>query len=62
METNVGAVTVSVADPLMPPEAAEIVVTPAATAVAIPAVLTVAMLVADEVQVTLLRGAVVPLL
>jgi hypothetical protein len=62
MEAKVGAVTVRRVDPLMVPEVAVIVEVPAATAVANPAELMVATLVADDVQVAeLVRLAVVPL-
>ncbi len=62
METRVGAVTVKTVDPLIVPDVAVIVEVPAATAVANPAELIVATLVAEEVQVTeLVRFAVVPL-
>lgn len=62
METNAGGLTVSVVDPLTPPEAAVIVVAPVATVVTNPAVLTMATLVADEVQFAALRVTAVPLL
>jgi hypothetical protein len=62
IETKVGAVTVRTVDPLIVPEVAVIVEAPAATAVASPAELMVAAVVAEEVQVTeLVRLAVVPL-
>lgn len=62
IETNVGAVTVRTVDPLTEPEVAVIVDVPTETAVAIPAELIVATLVAEEVQVTeLVMSPVVPL-
>jgi hypothetical protein len=62
METRVGAVTVRRVDPLIAPEVAVIVVVPAEEAVANPAELMFATLVAVEVHVTeLVRFAVVPL-
>ena len=62
MEIKVGGLTVKRADPLTVPEVAVIVELPAATAVASPAELMVAALVAEEVHVTeLVRFAVVPL-
>ncbi len=62
MESRVGAVTVRTVDPLMVPEVAVMVEVPAATAVANPAALMVAALIAEEVQVAeLVRLAVVPL-
>jgi len=53
-EVNTGGVTVSIADPLIVPEVAVIVAVPCATLVARPLLLTVATLVADDVQVTVL--------
>ena len=62
MDVRVGAVTIKSAEPLIVPEVAVIVELPAATAVANPAELMVAALVAEEVQVAeLVRFAVVPL-
>ncbi len=62
MEARVGAVTVRRVDPLIVPDVAVIVEVPTATAVANPAILMVAVLVAEEVQVAELRRfAVVPL-
>ena len=54
IDTSVGAVTVRVVVPLRAPEAALIVLVPAATPVANPPALTVATLVVCEVQVTVL--------
>jgi hypothetical protein len=63
IDVNTGAVTVSVAEPLIVPEAAVIVADPWATPVASPAVLTVAIDVADELHVTpLVNICCVPLL
>ena len=53
MNEIVGAVTVSVVDPWTPLIAADMVVLPAATAVATPLTSIVAALVADELHVTL---------
>jgi methylglyoxal synthase len=56
-------VTVNVAEPVIVPEVAVIVVVPGVTLVATPPPFTVAIAVADEVHVTMLvRGCVVPLL
>ena len=65
IDVSVAGVTVSVADPDMPPDIAVIVVVPAATAVASPlepeALLTVATPVVDELQVAeAVRFCVVP--
>jgi len=61
IETNTGAVTVRLVEPPIPPEVAWIVVLPAATPVAKPALVIVATAVFDEVQVTeLVRFAVLP--
>ena len=54
MDTNTGAVTVRLVEPLMGPEAALIVVLPAATAVASPPAPMVATEVALEVQAAVL--------
>jgi len=63
IETNTGAVTVNVVEPWIVPEVAAIVVVPGARLVASPPLLTVAIVVADEVQVAVLvRFCVVPLL
>ena len=63
IEVSTAAVTVKVVEPLIVPDLAVIVVLPCATPVARPALLTVAIDVADEVQVALLvRFWVVPLL
>jgi hypothetical protein len=63
IEVRTAAVTVSVADPLNVPDAALMVVVPLATAVAKPALLTVAAPVAEEAQVAVpVRFCVVPLL
>ena len=63
IDTNVGAVTVSVVEPLIEPEVAVIVVLPCATLVARPAALMVATLVDEEFQVTeSVRFSVEPLL
>ena len=63
IEVNTAAVTVSVAEPLIVPDLAVIVALPCATLVARPPLLTVAIDVAEEVQVALLvRFWVVPLL
>ncbi len=60
MDTSVAGVTVRVVAPDMPPAAADIVVDPAATEVANPAVLMVATPVLDELQVTVaVRSCVV---
>jgi hypothetical protein len=63
IDTRTGAVTATLAEPLMVPEVAVIVVVPGVTLVAYPLLFTVAIAVADEVHVTMLvRGCVVPLL
>jgi hypothetical protein len=63
IEVNTAAVTVNVAEPLIVPDFAVIVVFPFATLVASPPLLMVAMDFADEVQVAVLvRVCVVPLL
>ena len=63
IEVNTAAVTVNVAEPLIVPDLAVIVALPCATLVARPPLLTVAIDVAEEVQVALLvRFCVVPLL
>lgn len=63
MEDNSGAVTVNVAEPWIVPDVAVIVVVPAATLVANPPLLIVAIVVAVDVQVAVLvRFCVVPLL
>ncbi len=64
IEVNTAAVTVNVAEPLMVPEVAVIVVLPGATQVTKPVLLfTVATEGADDVQVdVLVRFCVVPLL
>jgi hypothetical protein len=63
IEVNTAAVTVNVAEPLIVPEVAVIVVLPDATLVASPPLLTVAIEVAEEVQVAVeVRVCVVPLL
>jgi hypothetical protein len=63
IDVNTAAVTVSFAEPLIVPEAAVIVADPFATPVASPALLTDAIDVADELQVTVLdRVCCVPLL
>jgi hypothetical protein len=62
-EVNTAAVTVSVADPLTVPEVAVIVAEPCSTLVANPLLLTVAIDVAEDDQVTLsVMFSVVPLL
>ncbi len=66
MDDSVAAVTVSVVDPEIPPDPAVIVVEPAATGVAMPceppALLMLAMVVADEPHVTVVvRFCVEPL-
>jgi hypothetical protein len=62
-EVNTAAVTVRVVEPLMVPDFAVIVAVPTATAEANPPLLTVAVDVADELQVAVLvRFWVVPLL
>ena len=63
IEVNTAAVTVNVAEPLIVPEVAVTVVLPNATLVASPPLLTVAIEVAEEVQVAVeVRVCVVPLL
>jgi hypothetical protein len=63
IETNTAAVTVNVADPLIAPDVAVIVAEPGAKLVARPALLTVAIDVADEAHRTVpVRFCVVPLL
>jgi hypothetical protein len=63
IEANTAAVTVKVADPLIAPDVAVIIAVPCARLVANPALLTVAIDAADELQLTLLvRFWVVPLL
>ncbi len=63
IEVNTAAVTVNVAEPLIVPDLAVMVALPCATLVASPPVLTVAIDVAEEVQVALVvRFCVVPLL
>jgi hypothetical protein len=63
IEANTAAVTVNVAEPLIAPDVAVIVALPCARLVANPALLIVAIDVADELQLTLLvRFCVVLLL
>ena len=63
IETSDGAPTVKVVEPEMDPDAAVIDVLPAASALASPALVMVAVLVTEEVQVAVLvRFCVVPLL
>jgi hypothetical protein len=63
IEVNVAAVTVNLANPLIVPELAVIVLVPVAMPLADPPLLIVATAVADEVHVTaLVRFWVVPLL
>jgi hypothetical protein len=63
IDVNTAAVTANVAEPVIVPEVAVIVVLPGLTLVASPPLLTVAIVVADEVHVTMLvRVCVVPLL
>jgi hypothetical protein len=63
IEVNTAAVTVKVAEPLIAPEVAVMVVLPGAKLVASPPVLTVAIEVAEEVQVEVeVSVCVVPLL
>lgn len=59
-ETNVAAVTVSEAVPLIVPEVAVSVVVPVPTAVTTPVVLTVATALEDEVQVSEVSSCVLP--
>jgi hypothetical protein len=54
IEVSTAAVTVNVAEPLIVPDLAVIVAVPCAMLVANPALLTVAIDVADEVQVAVL--------
>jgi hypothetical protein len=54
IETSVGAVTVKVADPLIAPDTALMLLVPTPTAVAIPPEVIVATLVVSELQVTVL--------
>jgi hypothetical protein len=62
-EVKTAAVTVKVAEPAIEPDLAVMVVVPGVTAVANPALLTVAIAVADEVHLTVLvRFWVLPLL
>jgi hypothetical protein len=61
IEVMLGAVTVSEVDRETPPNDAEMLVEPAATDVTTPAVLTVAVAVEDELQVTrLVKSALLP--
>lgn len=61
IETIVGAVTVNVVDCEMPPKLAEMLVEPAASALASPLALMVAVAVDDELQVTIVvRSALLP--
>ena len=53
-KTMVGAVTVRFVDPIIKPDVARMVALPCATVAAGPALLTVAMPVADELHVTVL--------
>jgi len=63
IEVNAAALTVNVAEPLMVPDLAVIVAVPCAMLVANPALLTVAIVVAEELQVAVLVSVwVVPLL
>jgi hypothetical protein len=63
IEANAGAVTVSVAEPLIVPDLAVMVVLPWATLAAKPPLLTVAIDVDEEVQMAVLvRFCVAPLL
>jgi hypothetical protein len=63
IDTNTGDVTANVAEPVIVPEVAVIIVLPGLTLVASPLLLTVAIVVADEVQVAVLvRFCLVPLL
>jgi hypothetical protein len=62
-EVKTAAVTVKVAEPAIEPDLAVMVVVPGVTAVANPALLTVAIAVADEVHLTVLvRFCALPLL
>ena len=61
IDTKAGAVTVRFADPVIKPDVARMVAVPCATVAASPVLLTVAMPVADELQVTVLvRSRVLP--
>jgi len=61
IDSKAAGLTVSTAEPEMLPEVAEIVDVPVAALVAIPAVLIVATLAAEEFQVTVLvRSRVLP--
>jgi hypothetical protein len=63
IEVSTAAVTVNVAEPLMVPDLAVIVAVPCAMLVANPALPTVAIVVAEELQVAVLVSVwVVPLL
>jgi hypothetical protein len=63
IEVNTAAVTVKVAEPLIAPEVAVMVVLPGAKLVASPPVLAVAIEIAEEVQVEVeVSVCVVPLL
>jgi hypothetical protein len=63
IDTNTGDVTAKLVEPVTVPEVAVIIVLPGLTLVASPPLLTVAIVVADEVHVTMLvRVCVVPLL
>jgi len=63
IEVKTAAVTVNVAEPLIVPEVAVMVVLPVATLVASPPLLTVAIEIAEEVQVEVeVSVCVVPLL
>jgi hypothetical protein len=63
IDTNTGDVTAKLVEPVIVPEVAVIIVLPGLTLVASPPLLTVAIVVADEVHVTMLvRVCVVPLL
>jgi hypothetical protein len=62
-EESTGAVTVSVAEPLMAPDVAVMVAPPCAALVASPPLLTVAVAVDDDIHIAaLVRFCVVPLL
>jgi hypothetical protein len=63
IDTNTGDVTAKLVEPVIVPEVAVIIVLPGLTLVASPLLLTVAIVVADEVQVAVLvRFCLVPLL
>ena len=62
IEVKTAAVTVNVAEPLIVPDLAVTVVLPCATLVASPPLLMVAIDLAEEVQVAVVRFWVVPLL